>query len=196
MPKAELISTLAYGDGKPLDVGFDRAIANNLNLYHNAKSRLNAPLMVSGTEAAFAGLAGFAMADVTASLFIYPLFFGLEHLTSAVTRVVTVSPWFRSTTGATAEVRVTLTDQIPQPYPGVAPGDPTAGPLGDPMFQGRVAQSATWSTTSTTWSAGAEVELSLGVKADLGFVFVVIEGSGVASCRGLAKCHESAKRTA
>jgi hypothetical protein len=191
MPKAELIPDLAFGDGKPLDTGHDRALANVLNLAIDYKTAKSFPLLAAGTDRALAGLSG-GDNTVWATMFLYPCFTGSEHLPAGITRSLYVAPLFRSATGGVnAWVRVTLLDQIPTMRPGIAEGAPTAGAYGDPMLPGRFSRSSEWTTSLNTWQTGAEVALSLGVKnIFFGVCYVLIEGAGAADCRGLGICRE------
>jgi hypothetical protein len=188
--KAELVPTISYGDGRPEDVGHSRAICNALDQYIDRKSAKNCGLMMAGTDRALAGLSGIGN-TVWATLFVYPVFFGTEGLGTAISRPLTVSPFFRSATGGVdAWIRVTITDQLPTMFPAVAEGAPTAGAYGDPMMPGRFSQSTTWTTTSNTWQTGADYELNLVKGTHFGVAYIIVEGAGAADCRGLSVCHE------
>lgn len=172
--KAELISTALYAEGRPRDVGTDRALANNLNVYQDQKSAKNHTLFWSS---AFSG-------DDTGFRAI-PLFFGTESASSTIVRDVTVRPFIRSTTGATATFIITLTDT----WPSYAPGAGYSTTVWTPNFSGKYSQ-ATWSTTNTTFFTGDPQTLSLGVR-DLifGFAFLVIEANGGTFGAGIAQMY-------
>jgi hypothetical protein len=186
MPKAELIPTILYAEGRPRDVGTDRALANALNVFHDSKSAHQSPWL-SRTN--------YFMNSNDSSLRIWPVFFGTEHVSATVERFATVAPWIRSSTGDLCTFTITLTDTLPS----YKPGYDFTGAIYQPQFSGKYEQ-ATWTTSSSTWATGADATLSLGVKdLELGFAFLVIEaaggspGTGAAQCRGLAKLIEGAR---
>jgi hypothetical protein len=176
--KAELIPTVLYADGRPRDVGTDRKLANLLNALIDAKTAHQSPWLVNtghlGNDSA---------------LFLRPISFGTEHLSSTVTRSLTIAPWYRSDGTGDATVTITLSRDFPT-YPAGTEWENTTT---NPRFPGPYSQ-ATWTTASTTWQTGADATLNLDVKdLELGFAFLVIEANGPAEIRGLAKCIEGAR---
>lgn len=179
--KAEFVADLAYGDGKPLDVGTDAALAKTANAFIDYKSAHQSPFLWTSTM---------GPVDETstewATLFFGPVFLGSEYLSTTITRVLSVAPWFRSRTGATAKIRTTIVSVVPT-HP---PSDP-GGQFDSALFADRFSQSFEWSTTSTTWQTGTTAELNLTAKDYLhGFCWLIVQGTGYVQCRGLAKCVE------
>jgi hypothetical protein len=187
--KAELVADLTWGDGKALDVGTDAALARSINAFIDYKSAHQAPFLWENV---------LGPVDETstewACFFFGPVYCGTEHLSSTVTRVLRVAPWFRSRTGSTGKIRVTICSVVPTQPPGgnrYLPGEQ----FRDAMFSDRFSQSTEWSTTSTTWQTGAAVDLNLNCK-DLqwGYVWLIVQGTGYVQCRGLAQLTEGARR--
>lgn len=180
----EFVPDMCYGDGRPYDVGHERAIARTLNNFIDYKSAHQAPALSTQVQGNW-----FEAGTQWVTMFFGPEFLGTEHLDSSVTRVLRVAPWLRSRTGATAKVRITIMASPPTGNDGggYLPGEQ----FSDPIVTDRFSRSSEWTTTSTTWAQGDTVELSLGVK-DLffGFVYILIEGYGYVECRGPALCSE------
>jgi hypothetical protein len=182
--KGELVPTMLYAEGRSRDVGTDRALANAINVFHDRKSAHQSPWLTRDVHTG---------GGSSTALLVRPVFFGTEHLSSTVVRSVTVAPWFRSSAGGNVSITVTLSEMLPV----YAPAQDYASAVFKPSFPGRFAQ-ATWTTTSTTWTTGADATLSLGVKdLEIGFAFLVIETTALtgslAECRGLAKCIEGVR---
>lgn len=186
--KAELVADLTWGDGKPQDPGADAALGFTNNAWHDYKSAHQQPVMTA--SAAVAGLTGnvFPISNVQ---MIIPFHFGFDHLSTTVTKSLTTSLWFRSSSaGVTAEIRATLTRSLPTSTPS-AEGDPTGGYFGRPMFPAESATSQTYSTTSTTWGQTADFTLPIDVKdLSFGMAYLVIECSGACETRGTTKMIE------
>jgi hypothetical protein len=180
---AEFVPDMCYGDGRPWDVGHEQAIARTINQLIDYKTAHQTPCLSSQVIGMYdeATVAWF-------TLFHGPIFVGTEHLSATVTRVMRVAPFYRSRTGGTAKVRITLMRSPPVAAGvGFLPGEQYR----DSVFNDHYSQSAEYSTTSTTWQTGAESELTLDTK-DLffGFVYVLIEGQGPVECRGLGQAIE------
>lgn len=180
---AEYTPTISYGDGRPYDVGHETAIARFINQYVDHKSAHQSPYLHNATLALYdeATDAWFTMA-------FGPIFLGTEHLSSTVTRTLTVAPFFRSQNGNAAKLRITIMRSPPVGANiGFLPGEQYR----NSVFNDHYSQSAEYSTSSTTWQTGADAVLSLDVK-DIwfGFVWILIEGKNDIECRGLAKCIE------
>jgi hypothetical protein len=61
----------------------------------------------------------------------------------------------------------------------------------NPRYSGEVDRSATVTTTSTTWATTTDLTVSIDVKdLEWGTAWLIIELSGAAECRGVAKCIE------
>lgn len=180
---AEFVPALCYGDGKPWDVGTDRAIAKTLNAFVDYKSAHQGPALCDEL---------FCFDPVATTwevLKFYPMFMGLDHVSSTITRSLVVAPWFRSSiAGQLAEVRVVISRSPPVSarVGTYLPGQPLLGSVYNDHFA-----SSEWSTTSDVASQGADASLSLNVKdIHFGFVWVLIEGRGRVRTRGLSKCVE------
>lgn len=190
--KAELVPTLAYGDGRAMDAGIDKTLAITANALIDYKSA-HQVLTLSESAGTGAGFAGFDTTYHWQILFLMPVFFGTEHLSATVTRLLTVAPQWKSAGGTNSWLRITLSRQLPVAGPSLGFG--TA--YWDPLFTGEFSQVTYGPVTSTTYQIGADATLSLGVKdLQFGFAWLVIEGAGDAECRGLAKCLEGPRVTA
>ena len=186
----EYIPELSYGDGRPLDVGHDRALAKNFNAYIDYKSGHNTPLIWN--TAAVSGLVGTTPSgDGWITMYAGLRFFGREMCTATVTRTLTVAPLWRSRTGGSAWLRVTLSRVIPQAPPGVDVSLYSVSAFQNPAYANAFSQSTEWTTSSTTWQVGADATLSLGVSdVFYGYMWLIVEGAGDAESYGLVKCIE------
>lgn len=182
----ENIPDSAIGDGVAYDVGTEAAIANWVNGFWDYKSAHQAPFL------------GQVMGPVDtasttwANFHFFPVWLGVSHLTTSVTRVIRVAPFYRST-GGTAKVRVAVMRSVPiiSLAQGFLPGET----FRDPIFADAYDVSSEWSTTSTTWQTGAVQELSLDVKdITMGMVYIAVQGTGFVECRGLATVIEGPRR--
>lgn len=189
--KAELIPTIASGDGKPFDVGVNAAIGWTANAIQD---------YITAHSSSFLSSSTMGPVDETsaewATLFYTPIYLGLDTPTATITRALRVAPFFRSSTGATAKIRVAIMSVPPTQSPSelrFLPGEQ----FRDPVFVDRFAISDEWSTTSTTWASGAIQELSLGVKDyQMGFVYLIVQGQGYVQCRGLSHVSEGPRTRA
>jgi hypothetical protein len=181
--KGEFVPNSRFGDGVSMDVGTDYALAATSNAYHDYKSAHQAPGLWSEAKIP---VDGDGSGSTWLTRMMGPIFLGTEQLTTTVSRVLTVAPFYRCSVGAsTGSIRVTLSRMIPVESPGE-----NLGVLGSSRFTDHFTQ-ATWTTSSTTFATGEDQELSIAVK-DLffGFAWITIETSGYGQTRGLAKCHE------
>jgi hypothetical protein len=180
--KGELIPTMMYAEGRPRDVGTDRALANALNQFVDRKSAHQSPWLINGAFVGFNGV----------MVHIRPVFFGTEHQSATVSRTLTVAPWIRSNDGSLATFTGTLSELMPVYGPGK---DNSSDPF-NPKFPGKYSQ-ATWTTSSTTWGTGADATLDLGVKQlEFGFAFLVLVARTLdvhGEFRGFAKCIEGVR---
>jgi hypothetical protein len=184
----EFVPDMCYGDGRPYDVGHEQAIARTINAFIDRKSAHQSPYLHNSALALYD--------EVTASWFTMafgPIFLGTEHLSSAVTRTLTVAPFYRSQAGGTAKIRITIMRSQPVAAAvGFLPGEQYR----DSVFNDHYSQSAVYMTTSTTWQTGADATLTLDTKdIFFGFVWVLLEGQGDVECRGLGKCIEGPRVT-
>lgn len=176
----EFVASLLYGDGKAYDLATERKIANMVNAFIDYKSAHECPVILDAWPQPILTTADWGMAA------IIPVFFGTEQLTNSVTRTLTVAPWFRSHNGSTAQVRVTLSRSRP-----VGPVGGSDSIVNKAYFKEQFSQ-ATWSTSSTSWTQGADTNLSLGVKdLQLGIAYLVAEIKGPCNFHAFAKMHEN-----
>lgn len=183
---AELIPTLSYGDGKPWDVGHDRSLAATIDNFIDHKSAHQAPMLFGGN----------IITGVFATYrlyYVFPVYVGLDALSTTISRVFTVAPVMRSGDGLSQTVRVTLSDTMPT----LAPSQSNTANQTNARFTGTYV-TASWTTTNTTLHTGTEQEMSLNVKnIHWGYVYVAVEvSSNNAICLGLGKLFESERRVA
>lgn len=99
-------STLAYGDGRPLDVGYERDAVRLANNLINYKTAFQSPTV--NTELRnFTGAGTYQLVECT------PIFVGMGGLTAGYYRLLSLAPRMRSTDGNTASVRVTFSPRRP-----------------------------------------------------------------------------------
>ncbi len=186
--QAEFVPDMCYGDGRPYDVGHEKAIARTINAFIDRKSAHQTPYLHNSALALYD--------EITASWFTVacgPVFLGTEHLSATVTRSLTVAPFYRSQGGGTAKLRITILRSQPVAAGiGFLPGEQYR----DSVYNDHFSQSSEYTTTSTTWQTGADATLSLDTKdIFFGFVWILVEGQGDLEFRGLAKCIEGPRET-
>jgi hypothetical protein len=182
----EFVPDLCYGDGRPWDVGHDQAIARTANAFIDYKSAHQTPFLWPSTI-----LVVDTASTAWATFFFGPIFLGTEHLSSSVVRTLTVAPFFRSTSaGSTGKVRVVLMSDIPV-ISRAEDFSSVVDTYRSPILNGRYAVSSEWSTTSDAWQTGADATVDLNVKdITFGMAWILVQGTGYAECRGLARCIE------
>lgn len=173
--QAALYSQAAYGDGVPLDVGYERDAARLVN---NLVSYRTTPVLhslQSGTAKSVAGSYVRSIVEIL-PVCLHPgdLFAGERNLY--------LRPWFRSATGASVTVTVslcrhppigsslTLTDEDEPEYVLVGPYE-----------------SVTFTTTSTSYIAGTEQSVSFRNVGPDGVAYLVVEVTPNANYRGMAR---------
>ncbi len=170
----ELVPDECYGDGKPRDVGHEIALirlANNLIDFKTAHHCAQLSTTVLTGAGAEPGI--FRLVSVT------PIFLTQEILSHQVYRTLECAPWFRSSSGVSASIRVTLSRTL------------TSSTGVDSVDRGSIYQDATWTTSSTTWQTPAPEELKLNVKNLDGIAWLYIECTSEAETRGLARATET-----
>jgi hypothetical protein len=175
VPKVSLYATAAYGDGVPLDVGYERDAARLVN---NLVSYRTAPMMPCLIEESIA-IAG----HVRVILAIEPLFIGAGSLGSG-SRSLIVRLWCRCTSGTNKNGYVTLSKLPPHGYDWEY--DTTLR-----TYQwNRPYQTEQVVAASTTWGASSQVVLDAGIADNpAGECYITIEGEPGFEYRGLAMCH-------
>jgi hypothetical protein len=184
--KGELIPEMLYGSGRPWDVGTDRALINSVNQYLDRKSAHQSPLLWNQPE--------FGTSNPTyVPVWMGPVFFGTEQLSTAIYRLLTIAPFMRSNTaGLTGYIRATLSRSIPTAQPG---GTPSLQATAGVRFVDHYSQVATeWSTSSATYAVMPDRTLEIAVKdMTYGYAWLVIERKGPAEIRGLSKFIEGVR---
>ncbi len=167
------------GDGRAHDSGADMAMAVAANNLIDHKTAQNAPVL----GLALSGKAGPTLTLVN----LTPLFIGENVFTSASNRrKLTVAPFMRSTDGLTATVRVTISFKPPVDTAG-------ADQFGDVTFAQPYAQ-ATFTSSSTTWATATAQDLDAGVARNDDPVWLSVECSDNAECRGVAQARLSERK--
>jgi hypothetical protein len=177
---AELVPTIAYGDGRPQDPAYDRALIHSLNGALDYATGYQMPFMWG--RAAGSGTGTWSV------VFAGPIFLGFDNSSSVVSRPLTVAPIFESLSGSLAKVRATLSRIKPMVQTSQDEGWSAAHGYHDPLYTAEYSQTAEWTTTSTSKQLGDDKTLGVSVK-DLtwGFAWLVIETDD-AAVHGLSKC--------
>jgi hypothetical protein len=187
--KAELVADLTWGDGKPLDVGTDATLAKTINAYIDYKSALQCPTLWNDPIAT--GAAGETLSTQVAPGYAGMIHLGTDITMGAITRTLTCALWLRSSDGNAAYARVRLSRNRPTGVPSAESELFSGLSFYDPQYTGEVDESATVTTSSTTWATTTDLTLSIGVKdLEWGCAWIIIELSGSAQCRGFAKLIE------
>jgi hypothetical protein len=167
-------ATVAYGDGKPLDVGYERDAVRLANNAWNYKYARQQPTMNAEVRN-YTGSGTYQVVDVR------PIFLGVQQFTAGRTRSLTVAPRIRSTDGATANCRVTLARRPPQ---GASRNDVTRlSPYQEYVF-------TTTSTTANIPTAQAldikHCKLEEGTLGGVGWL--IVEVNSKCEFTGMARC--------
>lgn len=167
-------STLAYGDGKPLDVGYERDAVRLANNLINYKTALQSPTI--NTEVRnFTGSGTYQLVE------IWPVFVGMGGFTAGLTRLLSLAPRIRSTDGNTASVRVTYSSRRP------------TGSTRDDVTRNWPYVTLTFTTTTTAnfvISTAQTLDIARGNLADQtmgGVNFIYVEINNKAEYTGLAR---------
>jgi hypothetical protein len=167
----ERLVTQSYGDGKAFDVGNDRALARLIGNLADHKTRHNKSTL-SATVATNTTFAGYRL------LMCKPVYLTTEQGTAHTARYLKIAPWFRSATGASVTIRVTLASKLP------------SGSLLDGVTMNGIYYQQTWTTSSTTWQQGTPTTYNESIKVG-GIAFLLIEGTQNAETRGSGACYET-----
>lgn len=167
---------LDIGDGKPYTCASDRGVARGLNNLRRSKTRHSSAGMFPAAITAAATAAGDY--DVLGVKLVR-----LRPNLGAAARSLEIAPYYRSATGASVTLRITVCRALPNPADAADPDNNLRFEL--PY------QQATWTTSSTTYQTGAAATFSVGTRADDGLAWVIIEGTTNAQTYGLAQCSET-----
>ena len=171
----ELPPDSSYGDGVGYDVGHQQALNRLANNLYDYKTATSTPILFSSAITVTKN------GDAWEAVLIYPIYLGADTISSLVTRKLYVAPMFKSSNGTSIEARITLSKLPPtggNDFLDVAFAIPNA--------------SASFSTTSTTYTTPTAVGISFGQLKDLyGVVYLTLEMKVpdlivTASCRGVA----------
>jgi hypothetical protein len=185
----ELIPDAASGDGKPLDVGHEFALMQLAQVLEDFRTARHVPFMFD----AAISTSGWSSPAAYQLVAFWPV-----HLTGEIfeRRQIAVAPMFRSLTGASASVRVSLCQSPPQHSGDTFPTSP-----GDfDVVRPATYSEAVFTTTSTTMAIPSAQFLDASVKnannktVSLGVAWVWIEISEHAEARGLARFEEGARQ--
>lgn len=167
----ELIASVLFADGAPLDSGTDEALAITANWLEDHHTRHLAPMLhpVAVTNAA----AGYK------AIMFAPIYLGGNIATAGRNRYLNVAPHFRSTTGAAVGLRVTLLKNRPTSITLVDAVRPT------PYAQ------AEFTTSSTTFVTPATQALEIDVTKSTGEAYLLVEATQFCETYGLANINES-----
>jgi hypothetical protein len=174
--QVDLYAELAYGKGAPLDVGYEwdaTTLANNLVRYRSTVS----------TPHLYRNVLTCTTASARQILAVEPLVLHPGELLGSMSRSLVVRPWLRRN-GGSGSVRmwVSLCARPPVGLGLINDGTATLYGLTSPYSQQE------WSTSSTTWGAGAAALLDAGVvDPATGIGYLVIEGEQYLETRGLAE---------
>ncbi len=171
-----LYAQAAYGDGAPLDVGYERdaiRLVNNLTLHRTAPMGA----MLTDHSDAIAGHTRVVLA-------LIPFFCGGGD-TGAGTRSIIIRVWCRSGNGSATNGYVTVS-RLP-PY-----GDEWYNDTGDKhyFFERPFKTSSAIAVSSTTWGASSQIEFDASIADQTnGLVYITIEGEPQFQTRGLCMLH-------
>jgi hypothetical protein len=160
----------SFGDGIGRDVGHEAALNRLCNGVIDRKSAHSSPV-VQNTVMAGTGVSG-----TYKLVAVRPIYLGGDVLTTSVTRSVSVSAWFRSSDGTSSTVRLTLARECPS--------DDTD--LND-IDRGQFYDDESFTTSSTSWTAGTAANLSAAVKNIDGMAYLLVECTVKAETRGACK---------
>ncbi len=180
---AEFLPACAYGNGRALDVGHERAIARTLNSLIDYKTAHQSPALTNN----------WVGSDPSPSLDyilkgICPVFTGLEQEANMVARWLIVAPIVKWTPGIASSVRVTLSRTLPIMQPGSSPGSYDIVVFTDAYTQ------ATWSSEGESGTSVIHTlpdkQLNLLAKDGLGMAWLCVELFGAAKIYGYGKLIE------
>ena len=172
-----LYSTYAYGDGQPLEVGYERDVGELVNNLTNYRTAPVAPTLNASTIVASSATYQRQI------LHIVPFYVG-KGTYSARKRLISVAPFARNTQASTKHIYVTAsrhpptgssliwtTAALPE-YTIPSPSQVVTFTLG----------------ASAGWAALTAQTLDCRIADDEGFVYLVMEGEKGIETRGYARC--------
>lgn len=172
---AELVADACYGDGKPLDCGHEFALLHLGLLLYDYRTAHCAPVLLDEASAGAGIWSGYQLVA------LWPVHLGYDPQFS-FNRQISVAPMFRSSTGGSVSVRVTVVREPPEDGP-IPPGELTAVAI--PL----AASSQVFTTSSTTFAIPTAT-LVLDVKNVSGVAWVLVECTQNAEIWGLSRFDE------
>lgn len=167
----ELDPTLVSAeDGFPFDTGFHLGMVKSVNNLINHGTAIQGPSLGDAMLWASVGSPEFVLVSLQRR------FFGAGQL-GVVRRMLTVAPWFRSSSGVSKRVRVTISPNMP-----VQASDNSV------TWTAPYSQVDFASPATTTWGTATEAELDLRYVDARGVCWLGIEVENAAQTRGLAQC--------
>lgn len=165
--------SLDIGDGKPYTTGSERGMVRMLNNLCRSKTRhSSAGFFPSAITAAATAAGDYDVLGIK-----------LIRLRKNTVRSLEIAPYFRSATGASVTLRITVCESPPAPAVATDPDNNLRFTL--PY------QQATWTTSSTTYQTGTAATFSASTRNATGLAWVIIEGTSNAQTYGLAQCSET-----
>lgn len=166
----ERYATVADSDGAALDVANEFGAAKLINNLVDHRTAVNSPAMDNVVRPGSGGAA-------RALVFLRRVHFNPQRLTGGLDREIEIRPWFRSKTGGSTTIRITLARHKPLETPGEATCE-------NVTFTG-IHVNFDWTTTSTaSWTTAAATSVPTSPIDDDGNVWLAVEISGDGEARG------------
>jgi hypothetical protein len=175
----ELHSNVAYGDGEPYDVGSLVGLSRLVDNLIDHKTAICSPMLGPAlSNTTYNTGVGWQLVMMT------PIFLSTGKLSNSVFRYAKVAPMFRSITGVSTSLRVSLCR--------TPPTDPTLNDIVVPIPNASVE----FTTSSTTFEIPAALSMNLGIKDSYaGMAWLLIECKYQCETYGLAEFLEQERRT-
>lgn len=168
--RPERYATMADGDGVALDVAYEHGAARLVNNLVDHRTAGSSPCMDNIVRAG-------SGTGKRLLVILRRIHFNPQILTGGMEREIAVRGWFRSKTGGSTTMYVTLSRTRPTETPGEATRENVTFP-GGAVF-------ASWTTTSTaSWTTAVIADLSTSPIDSDGNVWMSVEVSGDGECRG------------
>ncbi len=170
-----LYADIAFGDGKPYDTGYEKDICQLINNLVNYRTAPSVPCMFTSPTTQTG-------ACVRAIKRIIPITMQPGDLGRG-DRYLWVKPWYRSATGASVTVRMTLCRSRPTGTSLVL----TSTTAPEYTLGAGPRQANNWTTSSTTWQHGPAYPFHFKNLDANGQGYLIIETTQNAECRGYTK---------
>ena len=175
---AERHASASFGDGRPRDVAYDRALLRTVENFLDHKCVIQTPMLEDTARTAnlTGGPSGAYQLHSVSEVYLQGL-----SIPSWCDRYLYVAPYFRSTDGTATTLRVSLCSALPI--------SSSSGDDFNVVLQGAYT-SVAFSTSSTTYSYPTALGLALGPVVNLhgvGLAYLVIEYKDKCQTYGLAE---------